>query len=108
MTASCCAVSDGFVVIVGLFTNVSSGVKDVFYEPIYGVVHGTTDLPAGLAKGAASFVKKTVFGLSDTVTKVTGSIGKGMRYCPYLSLVLTNLQVFPLQHSTRTSKSRGG
>ncbi|EJD47755.1 vacuolar protein sorting-associated protein vps13 [Auricularia subglabra TFB-10046 SS5] len=63
---------------VGLFTNVSSGVKDVFYEPFHGVVHGNTDLGAGIAKGAASFVKKTVFGLSDTVTKVTGSIGKGI------------------------------
>jgi hypothetical protein len=28
-------------------------------------------------QGAASFVKKTVFGLSDSVTKVTSSIGKG-------------------------------
>lgn len=62
---------------VGLFTNVSSGVKDVFYEPFLGVVHGNTDLGVGIAKGAASFVKKTVFGLSDTFTKVTGSIGKG-------------------------------
>lgn len=30
-------------------------------------------------QGAASFVKKTVFGLSDSVTKVTSSIGKGER-----------------------------
>jgi hypothetical protein len=29
------------------------------------------------AKGAGSFVKKTVFGLSDSFSKVTGSIGKG-------------------------------
>lgn len=29
-------------------------------------------------KGAASFAKKTVFGLSDSMTKVTGSIGKGL------------------------------
>ncbi|KAH7104413.1 vacuolar protein sorting-associated protein vps13 [Auriculariales sp. MPI-PUGE-AT-0066] len=63
---------------VGLFTNVSSGVKDVFYEPIHGVIHTNADLGVGFAKGAASLVKKTVFGLSDTVTKVTGSIGKGL------------------------------
>lgn len=30
-------------------------------------------------QGAASFVKKTVFGVSDSVTKVTSSIGKGRR-----------------------------
>ena len=28
-------------------------------------------------KGAASFVKKTVFGVSDSLTKVTRSLGKG-------------------------------
>ncbi|KAI0321342.1 hypothetical protein OF83DRAFT_1274656 [Amylostereum chailletii] len=64
---------------VGLFTNVSSGVSDIFYEPFNGaVMHGNRELGVGIAKGAASFVKKTVFGLSDSVTKVTGSIGKGL------------------------------
>lgn len=29
------------------------------------------------SKGAASFVKKTVFGVSDSVTKITSSVGKG-------------------------------
>lgn len=31
-----------------------------------------------LYQGAASFVKKTVFGLSDSMTKFTSSVGKGM------------------------------
>ncbi|KAI5124698.1 hypothetical protein M0805_004304 [Coniferiporia weirii] len=64
---------------VGLFTNVSSGVADIFYEPWHGVVqHGGGELGVGLAKGAASFVKKTIFGLSDSMTKVTSSLGKGL------------------------------
>ncbi|KAF9044538.1 vacuolar protein sorting-associated protein 13 [Hymenopellis radicata] len=64
---------------VGLFTNVSSGVADIFYEPFNGVVmHGNKELGIGIAKGAASFVKKTVFGLSDSVTKFTSSVGKGL------------------------------
>ncbi|KAK7064233.1 hypothetical protein R3P38DRAFT_3417731, partial [Favolaschia claudopus] len=64
---------------VGLFTNVSSGVADIFYEPFNGVVmHGNKDLGIGIAKGAASFVKKTVFGLSDSMTKFTSSVGKGL------------------------------
>ncbi|KAI0047829.1 hypothetical protein FA95DRAFT_1589004 [Auriscalpium vulgare] len=64
---------------VGLFTNVSSGVADMFYEPYNGVVmHGNRELGVGIAKGAASFVKKTVFGLSDSVTKVASSLGKGL------------------------------
>lgn len=64
---------------VGLFTNVSSGVADIFYEPFQGVVvHGNKELGIGIAKGAASFVKKTVFGVSDSVTKFTSSVGKGL------------------------------
>jgi vacuolar protein sorting-associated protein 13A/C len=79
---------------VGLFTNVSSGVADIFYEPFQGViVHGNKELGIGIAKvgiftdlsptfsqssqGAASFVKKTIFGVSDSVTKFTSSVGKG-------------------------------
>ncbi|KAJ6610914.1 vacuolar protein sorting-associated protein 13 [Mycena sp. CBHHK59/15] len=64
---------------VGLFSNVSSGVADIFYEPFNGVVmHGNKELGIGIAKGAASFVKKTVFGLSDSMTKFTSSVGKGL------------------------------
>ncbi|KAL1697196.1 hypothetical protein GGG16DRAFT_107114 [Schizophyllum commune] len=64
---------------VGLFTNVSSGVADIFYEPFNGVVmHGNSELGIGIAKGAASFVKKTVFGVSDSFTKFTSSVGKGL------------------------------
>lgn len=80
---------------VGLFNNVSSGVADIFYEPFNGaVMHGNKELGIGIAKvsslivrgnlvkyllskGAASFVKKTVFGFSDSFTKVTSSVGKG-------------------------------
>ena len=63
---------------VGLFTNVSSGVADIFYEPFNGVVvHGNKDIGIGIAKGAASFVKKTIFGFSDSFTKFTSSVGKG-------------------------------
>ncbi|KAJ7706184.1 vacuolar protein sorting-associated protein 13 [Mycena rosella] len=64
---------------VGLFTNVSSGVADIFYEPFNGVVmHGNKELGIGIAKGAASFVKKTVFGVTDSMTKFTSSVGKGL------------------------------
>lgn len=64
---------------VGLFNNVSSGVADIFYEPYQGLVmHGNKELGLGIARGASSFVKKTVFGLTDSVSKVTGSIGKGL------------------------------
>ncbi|KAK5130736.1 hypothetical protein LTR08_001723 [Meristemomyces frigidus] len=64
---------------VGLFNNISSGVADIFYEPYQGLVTDRPqDLGAGIAKGASSFVKKSVFGLSDSVSKFTGSISKGL------------------------------
>ncbi|WFD07777.1 Vacuolar protein sorting-associated protein 13 [Malassezia vespertilionis] len=64
---------------VGLFNNVSSGVADIFYEPYYGLVmHGNRELGFGIARGASNFVKKTVFGVTDSVSKLTGSISKGL------------------------------
>lgn len=65
---------------VGLFGNISSGVTDIFYEPYQGLI--LSDKPEefgiGIARGAASFAKKTVFGFSDSFSKFTGSLGKGL------------------------------
>lgn len=65
---------------VGLFNNVSSGVADIFYEPYQGLVmtDRPQDLGIGIAKGASSFVKKSVFGFSDSMAKFTGSMSKGL------------------------------
>ncbi|KAG6015320.1 hypothetical protein E4U54_003712 [Claviceps lovelessii] len=65
---------------VGLFNNISSGVTDIFYEPYQGLI--LSDRPEefgiGIAKGAASFAKKTVFGVTDSLSKFTGSLSKGL------------------------------
>ena len=65
---------------VGLFNSVSSGVADIFYEPYQGLVmtDRPQDLGIGIAKGASSFVKKSVFGFSDSMAKFTGSMSKGL------------------------------
>ncbi|KAI8911617.1 hypothetical protein EDD86DRAFT_202866 [Gorgonomyces haynaldii] len=64
---------------VGLFNTVASGVSDMFYEPIQGFqITKPQEFGIGVAKGASSLVKKTVFGLSDTFSKLTGSLGKGL------------------------------
>ncbi|KAI9141282.1 hypothetical protein BKA69DRAFT_1124929 [Paraphysoderma sedebokerense] len=64
---------------VGLFNNISSGVVDIFYEPYQGFVSDRPqDFGKLLAKGTANFFKKTVYGLSDTFSRFTGSIGKGL------------------------------
>ncbi|KAF4635598.1 hypothetical protein G7Y89_g2500 [Cudoniella acicularis] len=65
---------------VGLFNNISSGVADIFYEPYQGFIMSDNpeQLGIGIAKGATSFVKKSVFGVSDSFSKFTGSIAKGL------------------------------
>jgi vacuolar protein sorting-associated protein 13A/C len=65
---------------VGLFNNISSGVADMFYEPYQGLImtDRPQDLGFGIAKGATSFVKKSIFGVSDSMSKFTGSISKGL------------------------------
>ena len=67
---------------------------DIFYEPYQGFV--MTDRPQelgiGIAKGATSFVKKSVFGFSDSFSKVTGSISKGKKH----------LQLFNVFNTTRS------
>lgn len=65
---------------VGLFNNISSGVLDIFYEPYQGFVINDRpqELGIGIAKGGLSFLKKSIFGFSDSFAKVTGSIAKGL------------------------------
>lgn len=65
---------------VGLFNNISSGVLDIFYEPYQGFIINDRpqELGIGIAKGGLSFLKKSVFGFSDSFAKVTGSLAKGL------------------------------
>lgn len=65
---------------VGLFNNLSSGVLDIFYEPYQGFVINDRpqELGIGIAKGGLSFLKKSVYGFSDSFAKVTGSLAKGL------------------------------
>lgn len=51
----------------------------MFYEPIHGFeITKPEEFGIGVAKGASSLMKKTVFGLSDTMSKFSGSVGKGL------------------------------
>ncbi|KXH52336.1 hypothetical protein CNYM01_02152 [Colletotrichum nymphaeae SA-01] len=65
---------------VGLFNNISSGLTDVFYEPYQGLILSDKpeDFGIGVAKGAASLVKKSVYGFTDSFSKFTGSLSKGL------------------------------
>ncbi|KAH8890292.1 vacuolar protein sorting-associated protein 13 [Thozetella sp. PMI_491] len=65
---------------VGLFNNISSGFADIFYEPYQGLIMSDKpeDFGIGLARGAGSFFKKSVYGFSDSLSKITGSVAKGL------------------------------
>lgn len=49
---------------------------DFFYEPAQGLVSSPKDFGEGIAKGTSSLFKKSVFGVFNTTSKVTGSIAK--------------------------------
>nr|P87319.2 RecName: Full=Intermembrane lipid transfer protein vps1301; AltName: Full=Vacuolar protein sorting-associated protein 13a [Schizosaccharomyces pombe 972h-] len=65
---------------VGLFTTITSGFADIFYEPFHGFIlnEGSYELGIGFAKGTASFIKKAVFGITDSISKVTGTISRSL------------------------------
>ncbi|KAG0226679.1 hypothetical protein BGW42_003469 [Actinomortierella wolfii] len=65
---------------VGLFNNLSSGVVDFFYEPYQGFIMGDRpqDFGLGVVRGTSSLLKKTVFGFTDSLAKISGSVGKGL------------------------------
>jgi hypothetical protein len=71
--------SDSYEGSVGLITNIGTGVVDVFYEPIAGLL-GEKDgsFLNGLSRGASSLASRTVGGTSAFASQLTGTLGKGM------------------------------
>ncbi|KAL9556691.1 hypothetical protein MBANPS3_001742 [Mucor bainieri] len=65
---------------VGLFNTLSSGFGELFYEPYQGFIMSDRpqDLGIGIAKGVGGFMKKGVFGISDSLSRFSGSLGKGV------------------------------
>ncbi|KAI8144971.1 hypothetical protein BJV82DRAFT_536853 [Fennellomyces sp. T-0311] len=65
---------------VGLFSTLGSGFSELFYEPYQGFIMSDRpqDLGIGIARGVGGFFKKGVFGISDSMSRITGSIGKGL------------------------------
>jgi vacuolar protein sorting-associated protein 13A/C len=57
-----------------LFTNVSSGVADIFYEPFNGaVMHGNHDLGIGIAKVRLTSEAYSLFHTSDVIRELPAS-----------------------------------
>lgn len=62
----------------GLFKRMATGVTDAFYEPMQGILRGPDEFAQGVMRGGKSLADNVVYGLSDTVGKITGSVGKGL------------------------------
>lgn len=72
-------------------------------------MNGNKDLGIGIARGAGSFAKKTVFGVSDSLAKISGSIGKGESPSFFIQYALYGLAKHLAQGSRRprsTSSTR--
>ncbi|XP_062515201.1 intermembrane lipid transfer protein VPS13C-like isoform X4 [Corticium candelabrum] len=62
----------------GLVNKVKDGVFDLFYEPYQGAVQGPQEFAIGFAFGVRSLVSHTVGGLFGAVSRITGTLGKGI------------------------------
>jgi len=63
---------------VALFNNLGTGFKDFFYEPYLAAVNNPTQFKERLNKGAESLVKNSLYGVFNTVSKVTDSWAHGV------------------------------
>eukprot|EP01135_Chromosphaera_perkinsii_P008710 Nk52_evm43s1444 gene=Nk52_evmTU43s1444 len=63
---------------IGMWNNISTGFKDLFYEPAEGLFNDKKAFSEGLKKGASSFFQNIGYGLSNSASKITGTISKGL------------------------------
>lgn len=58
---------------MGLINNLGRGVEELYSEPFQGVMSGdVSNIAKGLGKGILGFTSKTAYGLSNSVSKLTG------------------------------------
>ncbi|XP_041535270.1 vacuolar protein sorting-associated protein 13C isoform X3 [Microtus oregoni] len=62
----------------GLIRGLSEGVEAFFYEPFQGAVQGPEEFAEGLVIGVRSLFGHTVGGAAGVVSRITGSVGKGL------------------------------
>uniref|UniRef100_A0ACB8E5K2 Vacuolar protein sorting-associated protein 13C n=1 Tax=Sphaerodactylus townsendi TaxID=933632 RepID=A0ACB8E5K2_9SAUR len=62
----------------GLLRGLSEGVEAFFYEPFQGAVQGPEEFAEGLVIGVRSLLGHTVGGAAGVVSRITGSVGKGL------------------------------
>ncbi|KAM6426345.1 intermembrane lipid transfer protein VPS13C [Liasis olivaceus] len=62
----------------GLIRGLSEGVEAFFYEPFQGAVQGPEEFAEGILIGVRSLLGHTVGGAAGVVSRITGSVGKGL------------------------------
>ncbi|KAM3721577.1 Intermembrane lipid transfer protein [Dirofilaria immitis] len=62
----------------GLVRDLSSGVQDFFYQPFQGAVQGPEEFAEGVALGIKGLVGATVGGGVGAVSRIAGTLGKGV------------------------------
>ncbi|XP_016128718.1 vacuolar protein sorting-associated protein 13C-like [Sinocyclocheilus grahami] len=62
----------------GLIRGLSEGVEAFFYEPIQGAVQGPEEFAEGFVIGVRSLLGHTVGGAAGMVSRITGTVGKGL------------------------------
>eukprot|EP01017_Pseudomicrothorax_dubius_P042212 TRINITY_DN6857_c0_g1_i1.p1 TRINITY_DN6857_c0_g1~~TRINITY_DN6857_c0_g1_i1.p1 ORF type:complete len:355 (-),score=67.09 TRINITY_DN6857_c0_g1_i1:122-1186(-) len=63
---------------VGLFRNISTGVKDLVEKPREGFEKGPLEGGYGVVVGASSLVRNTVSGTAGSIGKITDSLSRGI------------------------------
>ncbi|KAI6181597.1 Vacuolar protein sorting-associated protein 13C [Aphelenchoides besseyi] len=62
----------------GLVMDVGSGVVDAFYQPFQGAIQGPEEFVEGVALGVSSLFTHTFGGAASAVSRITGTVGKGV------------------------------
>uniref|UniRef100_A0A8C0VLI3 Vacuolar protein sorting 13 homolog C n=1 Tax=Cyanistes caeruleus TaxID=156563 RepID=A0A8C0VLI3_CYACU len=62
----------------GLIRGLSEGVEAFFYEPFQGAVQGPEEFAEGFVIGVRSLLGHTVGGAAGMVSRITGTVGKGL------------------------------
>ncbi|KAL0477099.1 vacuolar protein sorting protein VPS34 [Acrasis kona] len=68
---------------VGLFNDISTGVKDFFYEPAMAITESPEVFTKSLAKGGKSLIGKTLHGAFNTMSNFTGTMSKGVAFLTF-------------------------
>lgn len=84
---------------VGLVANLGTGVYDLFYEPIDGLMTDNGSFLDGLSKGGKSLASRTIGGTSAFTSKITGGLGRGV------SMLTLDSDFQRLRNSRRLNKA---